>query len=96
MTDFDGYVGSWNATLEPIITSIGSFTGEEGIIATNDQLQEAISTDMSNLGVASAEGTNVKTLDQKELGAQNDESKNGENVLVTETIKLKEFEIEKK
>ena len=98
MEDFNGYVGDWNTALEPVITSIGSFTGEEGIIATNEQLQEAVSVDLNALGATVDENGNVEN---KNIGNnENEDSQNNKQLvelnLFTTNVKFKEFEVEKK
>ena len=108
MEDFNGYVGDWNTALEPVITSIGSFTGEEGVIATNEQLQKAVTTDMSNLGIKTSEdskeegggadvtGSKPQQTQQGQPAQQAQQAQAPDGTLITETIQLKEFEIEKK
>ena len=98
MKDFNGYVGDWNTALEPVITSIGSFTGEEGVIATNEQLQEAVTVDLNTLGATVDENGNVEN---KNTGNnENEDTQNNEQLvkpeLFTPNVKFKEFEVEKK
>ena len=98
MKDFNGYVGDWNTALEPVITSIGSFTGEEGVIATNEQLQEAVTVDLNTLGATVDESGNVENKNTD--NNKNEDSQNNEQLvkpeLFTPNVKFKEFEVEKK
>lgn len=98
MNEFNGYIGSWNTALEPVITSIGSFTGEEGVIATNEQLKEAVTVDLNTLGATVDENGNVENKNTD--NNKNEDSKKNEQLvkpeLFTPNVKFKEFEVEKK
>lgn len=79
LNDFSGYVGAWNSALEPVITSIGSFVGEAGVQASNDELQKAVEADLEAVTNSDPDKEN--------------ENPEGQPVLLTPNVKFKEFGI---
>lgn len=67
LNEFSGSVETWNSIAEPVITSIGSLVGEAGVQATNEELQEAVKTDLETVTNTESNEENEKPEGQPNL-----------------------------
>lgn len=83
--EYTDATGAWGASLTVVITSIGSFVGEDSLQTSNESLQEAIKTDMQTV-------TNSGKADESEEGTENPNS-DSSSELLTPNVKLKTYEV---
>lgn len=88
LNEFSGAVGSWNTSVEPVITSIGSF---EAVKTGNEELNAAVTSDLGSLGYTAEidEDGNVQITKENE---ENEGSDNEQGVV----LQTSEFDVQGK
>lgn len=87
---FSGAVGSWNTSVDPVITSIGSF---EAVKTGNEELNAAVTSDLSSLGyTAEVDESGEVTVTKEDNGEE--EEQNSDNSQVE--LQTSQFDVQAK
>lgn len=86
--EFDSAVGEWNTSVSPIITSIGSF---EAVTTGNEELNAAVTNDLSTLGYSAEKNEEGKI----EISKNNNETEK-QNKETSTTLQTSEFDVQGK
>lgn len=95
LDNYIGLIGQWDTALEPVITSIGSFTGiAEGV----EELNTSVDTDLKNLasevGGEDLQDTNSENSDNNN-NANNTDSEESENISTSVELETPKFDVQK-